>query len=407
MNFKHAVAIGVPALAAAVAVTILTLSNLSKANTISRLRAEVSSLQDDGNPDGKETVYEPTDVTHFYNLRGHKLFLSDTTYGQIWIPLLEDVTLSTHPVENMKELTNGRVVSFGEDGTLDAMTGVDISSHNEVTDWNAVKADGIDFVMLRIGYRNYGIGADKMNPDNRFREYYEGAKAAGLLVGAYFFSQAVTEEEAVAEAVYTAELLEGCPLDFPVVFDWEIIFHDAEGARTDNVPVDTLTDCVLAYCQNMESFGYQAMYYQNKRTALWKLDLPRLESIPMWIAEYGDGPTYPYDYDMWQYSSKGKVAGIEGEVDLDLSFRDFSKEGAPAVSLPADGLPPVKDPNAPAEADTGETHDAFDQEDAGGDPVTDNADETPEVTPEATPEETPEEQPDEPAEQEETAVPET
>ena len=355
MNIKHAAAIGIPALAAAIALTALTLSNFSKANTISQLQGELSALQkDEPETTSDEPVYEPTDVTHYYDRRGYKIFLSDETYGQIWLPQLEGVALSTHPLDNIKELTNDRMVSFSEDGKLNALTGVDISVYNQVTDWNAVKADGIDFVMLRVGYRNYGIGADTMNPDSRFWEYYQGAKNAGLLVGAYFFSQATTEEEAVAEAVYTANLLGGCELDFPVVFDWEIIYHDPEGARTDNVPVDTLTDCVLAYCQNLESFGYQAMYYQNKRTALWKLDLPRLAEIPMWLAEYGDGPTYPYDYDMWQYTCKGKVAGIEGDVDINLSFRDFSKDGNPAVSLPAEGLPPVKTPEQKAEEEAAE-----------------------------------------------------
>ena len=100
----------------------------------------------------------------------------------------------------------------------------------------------------------------------------------------------------------------------------------------------TLTDCVLAYCQNLESFGYQTMVYQNKRTTLFKLDMPRLKDIPFWLAEYGDGPTYIYNYDMWQYSCKGTVAGIEGNVDLNLCFRDFSQEGAPNVSLPAPDL---------------------------------------------------------------------
>lgn len=350
MKIKHAVAIGIPALAAAVALTVLTLANLSKAHTIRSLQDEISSLQEnsDDTEQEAEPVYEPTEVTHYYDRRGHKILLSDTTYGQIWLPQLADVALSTHPDENFRELTNDRMVSYGDDGKLNAMTGVDISVHNQVTDWNAVKADGIDFVMLRVGYRNYGIGADTMNPDPRFQEYYRGAKEAGLLVGAYFFSQAVTEEEAVAEAVYTAELLRDCELDFPVVYDWEIIYHDPEGARTDNVPVDTLTDCVLAYCQNLEFFGYKTMFYQNKRTALYKLDLPRLAEIPMWLAEYGDGPTYPYEYDMWQYASDGKVAGIEGNVDMNLSFRDFSQDGNPKVSLSPDGLPPEKTPEEKA-----------------------------------------------------------
>lgn len=288
-------------------------------------------------------VYEPTEVDHFYERRGQKILLSDPTYGQIWLPVLSDVPLSTHPVENMVETDKGRVLSFDADGDLNALTGVDLSAHNTITDWAALKADGVDFVMLRAGYRGYGVDTGKLARDTKFREYYHAAKNAGLKVGAYFFSQAITEEEAVEEAILTAQMLEGCELDFPVAYDWELILHDSEGARTDNVPVDVLTDCVLAYCQNMESFGYQTMVYQNKRTTLFKLDMPRLADIPFWLAEYGDGPTYIYDYDMWQYSCTGTVAGVEGNVDLNLCFKDFSQAGKPAIKLPAPEYTPISE----------------------------------------------------------------
>lgn len=339
MRFKYVIAAALPVLAVFGTVGGLALTVHNRNNTIAALRR--SMIEQDMDPDriNVEPIhYDPVPVDHFYECAGHKILLSDNQYGQIWLPVLADVPLSSHPLENMQMLANGRMVSLDENGSLNAMTGIDISAHNTVSDWAALKADGIDFVMLRAGYRGYGVGTGKLYKDEKFRQYYRAAKDAGLLVGAYFFSQAITEEEAVEEAILTAEVLEGCELDFPVAFDWELILHDSEGARTDNVPVDTLTDCVLAFCQNLESFGYQTMVYQNKRTTLFKLDLPRLKDIPFWLAEYGDGPTYVYNYDMWQYSCTGTVAGIDGNVDLNLCFRDFSQEGAPAVSLPAPDL---------------------------------------------------------------------
>lgn len=278
-------------------------------------------------------AYEPVTVDHHYELAGHKIFLQDTVYGQIWLPVLADVPLSTHPNERLKPIADSdRMMSYDTDGNANALTGIDLSAHNTVTDWAAVKADGIAFVMLRIGYRTYGGG--QINADAKFLEHYNGAKAAGLKVGAYFFSQAISEEEAAEEAIFTANLLEGLTLDYPVAFDWEIIFDDAEGARTDAVTVDTLTNCTLTFCQNIKAFGYEPMIYQNKRTALLKYDLPRLRDYPFWLAEYGDGPTYIYDYAMWQYSCKGTVAGIAGEVDLNLSFYDYAQAGNPAVMIP-------------------------------------------------------------------------
>ena len=327
-------------IAAPAAAFVLTVSLFGAAlhNRNRKIRELRSQLESQGisveESTAEESVYEPTTVNHHYDRRGYKILLSDDTFGQIWLPVLSDVPLSEHPTDRMVQQRNGRVLSFDEAGNLNAMTGIDVSAHNPVSDWDAVKADGIDFVMLRVGYRGYGVDTGTLKTDDKFREYYKGAKKAGLLVGAYFFSQAITEEEAVEEAQLTAKQLEGCELDFPVAYDWELIFHDTE-ARTDNVPVDVLTDCTLAFCQNIESFGYRASVYQNKRTSLFKLDLPRLKEIPFWLAEYGDGPTYIYNYDMWQYSCKGTVAGISGNVDLNLCFRDYSKEGNPVISLPA------------------------------------------------------------------------
>ena len=273
----------------------------------------------------------PVKVDRHYELAGQKILLKDDVFGQIWIPVLKDVKLSSHPLDLLKE-EQSRMYSYDSEGNYNAMTGIDISSHNNVTDWKAVKADGIDFVMLRTGYRTYGGGI--LHEDEKFKQYYKEAKEAGLKIGAYFFSQAVNVQEAVDEAKLTAKQLKDCPLDFPIAFDWEIIFDD-DDARTDNIPVDTLTDLTLAYCQNMESIGYQPMIYQNKRTSLLKYDLPRMQGIPFWLAEYGDGPTYIYEYDMWQYSCKGDVDGVEGKVDMNLSFLDFSKADTPKVRIPA------------------------------------------------------------------------
>lgn len=369
MALKHifaGIAAGVTALAALGLIGGLALTVHRRDNTIASLRR---ALEDQGaDPDLIDVpprVYEPVTVNHFYERRGHKILLKDDTYGQIWIPVLSDAPLSSHPLENMVETDRGRMLSFDDAGNLNALTGVDLSAHNNVTDWEALKADGIDFVMLRTGYRGYGSG--KLEKDTKFRAYYRAAKEAGLLVGAYFFSQAVSEEEAVEEAILAAQMLEGCELDFPVAYDWELIFHDS--ARTDNIPVDVLTDCTLAFCQNIESFGYRSMVYQNKRTTLFKLDLPRIAEIPFWLAEYGDGPTYIYEYDMWQYSCTGAVSGVEGNVDLNLCFKDYSQESDPPISLPA----PDYTPKHAAE----ETSESAPEEDAAEDGAADaSAEET-------------------------------
>lgn len=337
----------IPSIAFFVTAAALSYTLHESNQTIDTLRAMIAVQGEE--PD--VPVFKPVPVDHHYERAGYKILLSDDTYGEIWIPVLADVPLSTHPLDLLKEQEDGRMISYNDKGQVNALTGIDISEHNEVTDWNKVKADGIDFVMLRVGVRKYGSG--NLQKDRKFEEYYYAAKDAGLKVGAYFFSQAVNEDEAVEEALLTEEVLYGLTLDFPVVYDWEIIYDEGETARTDNVPCDVLTDCTIAFCENIKAAGYQPMIYQNKRTSLFKLDLPRLQDYPFWLAEYRPDPSFVYDYDMWQYSATGSVDGIKGEVDLDLSFYDYSLPGAPAIAAgePADGTSP---------ADTTDTTDVTD-----------------------------------------------
>lgn len=249
-----------------------------------------------------------------YELSGKKILLSDATYGQIYLPVYDNVPAFAQNREQIVN-RNGRRY-YVSDGQITSDMGIDVSAHQGDIDWDKVKASGINFVFIRIGYRTYG-GGDIM-ADSMFRQNYEGAKAAGLQVGVYFFSQAISEEEAVQEANFVVKQLQDCKLELPVTYDWELIYDDT--ARTDNVPVDVLTDCCLAFSGVVEHAGYEPMIYQNKRTSLLKLDLPRLQGISFWLAEYGSIPTYYYDCQYWQYSCKGKVPGIEGDVDLNIRF---------------------------------------------------------------------------------------
>ena len=118
------------------------------------------------------------------------------------------------------------------------------------------------------------------------------------------------------------DAIAGYNITYPVVYDWELIYGD--NARTDKITVEELADSCIAFCERVKSAGYKPMIYQNKSTAMFKLDLPRLKDYDFWLAEYDKKPTYYYDYQMWQYSSTGTVPGINGEVDLNISFKDYS-----------------------------------------------------------------------------------
>lgn len=197
-----------------------------------------------------------------------------------------------------------------------AITGVDVSSHQGEIDWSAVAGDGIGFAMLRIGNRGYSQGGLKQ--DACFEANYAGARENGLDVGVYIFSQAISVEEAVEEAEFVLSILDGRELQMPVVFDWEEI--DGDVARTDNVDVETVTACAVAFCRRIAEAGYDTAVYCNGMVGYLRYDISQLQHLPIWYAEYRAWPSFAYAIDMWQYTSSGKVAGISGNADLNLYF---------------------------------------------------------------------------------------
>lgn len=239
--------------------------------------------------------------------------------GDIAIPALSGVPVSKYKDENFKKSENG-LLHYYEDGALCSYAGVDLSGHNEDVDFEKVKASGIDFVMLRTGGRGYGEEG-VLYEDTCFRSNLKAAKNAGLMVGAYFFSQAVTAEEAKEEALYALSLLGGAELDYPLAFDWEII--DAENARTDSISPQALTDCARAFCDTVKAAGYIPCLYTGSTLAYYKYDLSQLSDIDIWYAFYNDTPDMYYNYMIWQYSCTGKVDGINGDVDLNICFKNY------------------------------------------------------------------------------------
>lgn len=201
------------------------------------------------------------------------------------------------------------------DGTLMSEVGVDISSHQQTVDWAAVKEAGVDFAILRAGYRGYTEGA--IQEDETFRTNLQAAKEAGLKVGVYFFSQALDRAEAVEEAEFVLNLLDGETLDYPIFFDWEDI--EAE-ARTDGMDSATLTACALAFCKRVELNGYRGGVYFNQRFGYEEFDLSQLQDYALWLAEYNLTPSFSYHFEVWQYANDGMLSGVEGPVDLNLAF---------------------------------------------------------------------------------------
>ncbi len=206
--------------------------------------------------------------------------------------------------------------SYGALYTGSGIRGIDVSKWNGTIDWKAVKNSGIEYVIIRSGYRGSSQGA--LIEDPKFKTNIKGATDAGLKVGVYFFTQAVSEAEAIEEASMVLEQVKNYKISYPIFLDVE-----ASGGRADSIDKATRTAVCKAFCQTIQSGGYTAGIYANKNWLETKMDAGSLSAYKIWLAQYAAAPTYGGRYDLWQYQSTGKVSGISGNVDMNWSYLGY------------------------------------------------------------------------------------
>ncbi len=218
-----------------------------------------------------------------------------------------------------EQVIQGAKYNFASDGSLttgSGTMGIDVSKWNGKINWEAVKNSGVSYVIIRCGYR--GSSQGKLIEDPKFTANIKGATAAGLKVGVYFFTQATDEIEAVEEASYVLEKIKNYKISYPVFLDVE-----PSGGRGDKIDKATRTAVCKAFCETIQRAGYTAGIYANKTWLNEKMDVSQLSAYKIWLAQYAAAPTYTGRYDMWQYTSKGKVSGISGDVDLNVSYLGY------------------------------------------------------------------------------------
>ena len=252
---------------------------------------------------------------------GEKVTINDSVMGDIELQTVKGAAINTYTEDNLQYDEKG-YPSYYQDGEKISHLGADLSEYQGDVDFSAMKNAGLEFVMLRIGGRYYGDDG-QLYTDNAFDRYYEQAKAAGLKIGAYFFSQAASAEDAAEEAKFAIEKLGGKQLDYPIALDWENIAEDS--ARTDNVTGDQLTDIAETFCDTVTASGYKSLVYSNTQQMFVMYDFETMKDYDFWLADYREFPTMYYKFDMWQYTKKGKIDGVEGTVDLNISFTDFTE----------------------------------------------------------------------------------
>ena len=203
-----------------------------------------------------------------------------------------------------------------------SLMGIDVSTWQDDINWAEVKKSGVQFAFLRAGARGYESGT--IFEDETFIQNLRGALMNGIPVGVYFYTQAATPQEGIEEARMVLDLIEGYKVTWPIVIDVER--EDSSTSRTRNLTPAQRTDIVIAFCDTIAEAGYTPMIYGNIRMLCGDLEPERIAKYEKWLAQYFNRPTYRYDFGVWQYSSTAHVNGIDGNVDINIAFRDYGKQ---------------------------------------------------------------------------------
>ena len=231
------------------------------------------------------------------------------------------VAMNSYNTDNFR-IDNGFMAYFDDDGNKISHLGVDLSYHNGDIDWQALKSAGCEFVMLRIGYRGYTEGG--LIKDEKFDEYFVGAKEVGLKVGVYFFTQSVSVEEAIEEADYVLELLDGATLEYPIAYDTEDVTDDNARTNVEEIADELRSQMCIAFCERIKERGYYPIIYASENWMRRDMELELLSDYEFWAPQYREENDFLYDFTIWQYTENGNIPGIKGEVDLDISMVDYA-----------------------------------------------------------------------------------
>lgn len=239
-----------------------------------------------------------------------------------FFPISDKLKKHDYVYDNFKQLENKQVVYVDDTDEVVSKKGIDVSKYQGKIDWAKVASDDVEYAFIRTGVR--GSTEGKLMKDENFTDNIEGALDNGIEAGVYFFTQAVTEEEAIEEAEFVLDAIEPYDITYPVVLDLEEV--TSANARTAEMTKEDYTRNCIAFCETVKAAGYTPMIYGNLKTFMIMLDLEQLEDYEKWFAYYNAPVYFPYEFSIWQYSSEGSVKGIEDDVDLNVCMKNFGKE---------------------------------------------------------------------------------
>ena len=234
--------------------------------------------------------------------------------------ILDTLQHNNLTVENIEADEESGEITYMDGEEVISHKGIDVSKFQGEIDWERVKEDGVEYAFLRLGVRGYTKG--EIVTDETFEENVEAALKQDIHVGAYFFTQAITEVEIIEEADFVIESLAPYRIDYPVVIDVEDV--ESANARTKDLTPEERTKLVITFCERIKEAGYTPMIYGNLKTFMLMLDITQLEEYEKWYAYYSTEEFYyPYDFSIWQYSDEGSIDGIKTDVDLNISFKEW------------------------------------------------------------------------------------
>lgn len=244
----------------------------------------------------------------------------------VYIPKRErvfgQIPINSYNTENFA-IEEGYMTYRNESGEKISHLGLDLSYHNEMINWDELALSDAEFVMLRCGYRGYTEGG--LVKDEKFEEYASEANRVGLNLGVYFFTQAITVEEAKAEADFVIDLIKDYQISYPVAIDTEYVTEKNARTNINEISDELRSEMLIAFCERIREAGYYPMIYASENWIRRNMDLEMLSDYDFWAAQYLEENDFMYDFTIWQYTESGSIRGISENVDLNISMVDYAQ----------------------------------------------------------------------------------
>lgn len=252
---------------------------------------------------------------------GKHTLITNRDGSEEWVLISPYLKKNTFDFTNMEDKAG--LKRYMENGRKTSYVGVDISKHTGKIYFPSLKAAGVDYVMIRLGSRGYSTG--QITLDENFKENIEGAIEAQLDVGVYFYSQAISQDEAIQEANFVVQNLEPYrgKVKYPIAFNMGFVSNDK--SRIEGLSREDKTTVTVSFLEGIKAAGYVPMVYGDKEWLLKEVDLTKLQDFDVWLSQEEDIPDYPYLYSMWQYDTDGVLNGIDGGADLNICFVGYSE----------------------------------------------------------------------------------